>query len=401
MQKRVPMSRVFSRIEISAEEFAERRRKATVQAREEGLAGLLICGRGGGAVDRYGDIAYLTDHYTSFPYIPDVEGKWTGRAHSFLALPVRADPCLVVDIPYRDKIVMPADQILVTDLVIETTITAMKERGLAEGRIGLIGNDTIALNMYRKLAAGLPGVEWVDADHILAGLRAVKSPGEIERLRAASRLGSRMIEAMMGAAVPGATHGEVLKAGMDILIPAGGMLYNSFMASGTGGANGRAIRANFPTWSSEEPLSEGQWFRAGISGVLQGYYFDLSRSCPIGRTQPEQVEAFEAAIAVVEAGIVAIKPGVTAGEVAEAGIRKQQELGYPLTGVFTGLGHGVGLGWDSPWLNPGEPMKLVPGMVLCLEKTLSRNGYLGDFEETVLVTERGAERITDAPIRRW
>ena len=31
----------------------------------------------------------------------------------------------------------------------------------------------------------------------------------------------------------------------------------------------------------------------------------------------------------------------------------------------------------------------------------SRNGYLGDFEETVLVTEQGAELITDAPIRRW
>jgi len=395
------MSKSLPKIEISAEEFVERRRRATVQAGEEGFAGLLICGRGGGAVDRYGDIAYLTDHYTSFPYIPDVEGKWTGRAHSFLILPVSADPCLVVDIPYRDKIVMPADQILVTDLVIETTITALNERGLAAGRIGLVGNDTIALNMYRKLAAALPGVEWVDADHILAGMRAIKSPGEIERLRAASRIGSRMIEAMMEAAVPGATHGEVLKAGMGILIPAGGMLYNSFMASGTGGKNGRAVRANFPTWSADEPLSEGQWFRAGISGVLQGYYFDLSRSRPIGRPQPEQIEAFEAAIAIVECGIAAIRPGITAGEIAEAGIRKQKELGYPITGVFTGLGHGVGLGWDSPWLNPGEPTKLVPGMVLCLEKTLSRDGYLGDFEETVLVTEQGVERITNAPVRQW
>jgi Xaa-Pro aminopeptidase len=395
------MSRILPRIEIAPAEFAERRRKAAALAKEEGLAGLLVCSRGGGGVDRYGDIAYLTDHYTSFPYIPDVEGKWTGRAHSFLVLPADATPRLVVDIPYLDKIVMPADEILVADLVIETTIAALKDRGLASGRVGLVGNDTLALSMYRKLAAGLPEVEWVDADHILARLRAVKSPGEIDRLRAASRLGSRMIEAMMEAAVPGATHGEVLKAGLDILIPAGGMLYNSFMASGTGGQNGRAVRANFPTWSSEEPLTEGQWFRAGISGVLQGYYFDLSRARPIGRPQPEQIEAFEAAIAVVEAGIAAIRPGATAGEVAEAGMRKQEELGYPLTGVFTGLGHGVGLGWDSPWLNPGEPTKLVPGMVLCLEKTLSRGGYLGDFEETVLVTEHGAERITDAPIRRW
>ncbi|MGE0241728.1 MAG: M24 family metallopeptidase [Parvibaculaceae bacterium] len=395
------MNRIPPRTGIDPADFAERRRKAAARAREEGLAGLLICGRGGGAVDRYGDIAYLTDHYSPFPYIPDVEGRWTGRAHSFLVLPVNSAPRLVVDIPYIDKIVMPADEIVVADLVIETTIAALKARGLASGRVGLVGNDTIALSMYRKLAAGLPDVEWVDADHILAGLRAAKSPGEIGRLRAASRLGSRMIEAMMAAAVPGATHGEVLQAGLDILIPSGGILYNSFMASGTGGANSRAVRANFPTWSAEEPLSEGQWFRAGISGVLHGYYFDLARARPIGRPQAEQVEAFEAAIAVVEAGIATIRPGVTAGDVAEAGIRKQQELGYPLTGVFTGLGHGVGLGWDSPWLNPGEPTKLVPGMVLCVEKTLSRGGYLGDFEETVLVTEHGGERITDATIRWW
>ena len=395
------MNRTAPRIDISPAEFAERRRKAAALAGEEGLRGLLVCGRGGGGVDRYGDIAYLTDHYTSFPYIPDVEGKWTGRAHSFLILPTADAPRLVVDSPYRDKIVMPPEEILVTDLVIETTIAALKECGLALGRVGLVGNDTIALSMFRKLAAALPHVEWVDADRILTRLRAIKSPSEIERLRAASRLGSRMIEAMMEAAVPGATHGEVLKAGLDILIPAGGMLYNSFMASGTGGENGRAVRANFPTWSSEEPLAEGQWFRAGISGVLQGYYLDLSRSRPIGPAQPEQVEAFEAAIAVVEAGIAAIRPGITAGEVAEAGIRKQEELGYPLTGVFLGLGHGVGLGWDSPWLNPGEPTRLVPGMVLCLEKTLSRGGYLGDFEETVLVTEQGVERITDALVRRW
>src|SRR6516225_4817467 len=106
------MSRILPRIEIAHEEFAERRRKAAALAKEEGLAGLLVCSRGGGGVDRYGDIAYLTDHYTSFPYIPDVEGKWTGRAHSFLVLPAAHAPRLVVDIPYRDKIAMPSEEIL-------------------------------------------------------------------------------------------------------------------------------------------------------------------------------------------------------------------------------------------------------------------------------------------------
>lgn len=40
-------------------------------------------------------------------------------------------------------------------------------------------------------------------------------------------------------------------------------------------------------------------------------------------------------------------------------------------------------------------------MVLCLERTVKADGYLGDFEETVVVTDRGAEKITDARIRYW
>jgi Xaa-Pro aminopeptidase len=114
-----------------------------------------------------------------------------------------------------------------------------------------------------------------------------------------------------------------------------------------------------------------------------------------------QVEAFEAAIAVINTGRAAIRPGALAGDVATAGLRCQAELGIPVSGVFSGLGHGVGMGWDVPWLNPGDPTPLVPGMVLCLEKTLVRDGWLGDFEETVLVTPDGAETITDAVIRRW
>jgi len=141
--------------------------------------------------------------------------------------------------------------------------------------------------------------------------------------------------------------------------------------------------------------------RLGISGVLDGYYFDVSRSRSIGPPTKDQVNAFEAAIAAVEAGIAALRPGVTAGEVASAGLSKQESLGFPLKGVFSGLGHGIGLGWDSPWLVPQEKMKLVPNMVLNFERTLTRDGYLGDFEETVLLTDRGVERLTDARIRLW
>jgi Xaa-Pro aminopeptidase len=386
---------------ITDAEFAGRRERAQRMAAEAGLAGLLVAARGGGAVDRFGDVAYLANFYTPFPYIPDLPGHWTARAHSYLALPVDGAARLVIDVPNDGTIAMPADQLVYTDLVLEETIAALHETGLAKGRVGLVGADVMPADVYRRLCTECPAVEWVDARALMARLRMVKSPAEIARLRAASALGSRMIDAMMDVAVEGATHGDCVAAGMQVLIPARGMFYSCFMASGHGGDDPVLIKTNFPTWSSPVPLHAGDFVRFGISGVLDGYYFDLSRSKPVGPLGAKDEAMFEAAIDIVNTGIAQIRPGVTAASVARAGLGRQAELGFPLKGVFSGLGHGIGLGWDAPWLVPSDETMLQPGMVLCIERTVMRDGYLGDFEETVLVTEDGAELITDARIRNW
>ena len=52
---------------ISTEEFAERRSRAAKMANAEGLEGLLVCSRGGGTLDRFGDVFYLANYYTSVP----------------------------------------------------------------------------------------------------------------------------------------------------------------------------------------------------------------------------------------------------------------------------------------------------------------------------------------------
>lgn len=386
--------------QIAAEEFSARRARALQLARERGLDGLLVCGRGGGGLERYGDVFYLSNHYSSFPYIPDRPGAWTGRAHAFLVMPVGDDPTIVVDLPYIDTVSLPADRIKVVELVTETVADLLKA-AFPRGRIGLVSGDALPAPMMKAFEAAVPGAAFVPADEILAELRSIKSPAEIEKLRAASRIGSRMIEAMMEAAIPGASHGDVVAAGLQVLVPAGGALYNSFMASGRGGAHPTVTRCSFPTWGAKTRLSEGEWLRLGISGVLEGYCFDLARARPIGKAVPQQIEAFEAALAVVDAGIAVMKPGTPAGEVARAGIAKQEELGFAWKGVFSGLGHGLGLGWDSPWLTPDEAMPIAPGMVMCVEKTLMRDGWLGDFEETVVVGDDGASLITDARRRFW
>ena len=385
---------------ISSEEFAERRRRAREGAAAAGLDGLLVCARGGGSLDRYGDVFYLTNHYSSFPFIPDVPGAWTGRAHSFLVLPRDDEGTMVVDLPYVEGIAMPRERIVVTDLVTESTVEALRG-AFRRGRIGLVSGDAMPAPIGDAFRAALPDAEFVPADHVLQGLRMMKSPAERVKLEAASLVGSRMIDAMMDAAVPGATHGDVVAAGLAVLVPAGGALYNSFMASGRGGENPTVTRCNFPTWGATQKMAEGEWFRAGISGVLDGYCFDLARARPVGAPSNAQIPCFEAAIEIVEAAIGAMQAGATAGDVARAGQAKQDALGFPYKGVFSGLGHGLGLGWDSPWLVPEETTKLLPGMVLSVEKTVMRDGWLGDFEETVEIGEAGPRLITDARRRYW
>ena len=387
---------------ITAEEFAQRRARAAAEARRRGLAGLLVCSRGGGTLDRYGDVLYLTNHYTSFPYTPDLAGAWSGRAHGFVILRSDGALRLITDVPDDGRISCPPEAVVYTDNVLEAVVAGMTDLGMTEGAVGLVGADVLPVSSFRMISEAFPGIDWPDAQDILTRLRAVKSPAEIALLRRASQIGSRTIEAMMAAAKPGATHGDIVAAGMQVLVPEGGQLYNSFIASGRGGADPVFNRSTFPTWGNSAPLEEGHWLRLGISGVVDGYVFDLSRSCAVGPASNRQIELFETAIEVIEAGISAVRPGATAADVAAAGLSCQEARGFSNNGVFKALGHGVGLGWDAPWLSPGDDTPLEPGMVLCLERTIrSDDGYLGDFEETVVVTEEGCETITDARKRFW
>src|SRR5271168_3160877 len=89
---------------IGAAEFANRRANAVAATRYKRYDALLVCSRGGGTLDRFGDVLYLTNYYSPFPYIPDLESNWTARAHGFLVLPVNGDPLLVADVPYLSDV---------------------------------------------------------------------------------------------------------------------------------------------------------------------------------------------------------------------------------------------------------------------------------------------------------
>jgi Xaa-Pro aminopeptidase len=138
-------------------------------------------------------------------------------------------------------------------------------------------------------------------------------------------------------------------------------------------------------------------------------FADMTRSFCIGEI-PEELRAYHrVAKESLDKSLAAVKPGVRGSEVNEVSCEPFHAAGYKTllnkepgeiveTGYFHSLGHGVGLEvHEQPNLSRiGE--ELVAGDVVTLEPGMYRRGWGGcRLEDLVLVTETGAEKLTDYP----
>ncbi len=224
-------------------------------------------------------------------------------------------------------------------------------------------------------------------------LRAIKDDAEIALMRKAAELTSLGMKAAYEVLSAGMKEYEVAAEIEYVMRKHGGygVAFDTILSSGASSA--------FPHGGcSDRKILVGDLVVADIGAVYKGYRSDMTRTLVAGKPSEKQRKIHSVVIEAQDEAFAVIKPGGRAKDIDGAARQVMEKAGYGKFFVH-GLGHGVGLDiHEPPTLNMTSKEKLQAGMVVTDEPGIYLVGYGGvRIEDTVLVTKKGAEKLTAGP----
>lgn len=145
-----------------------------------------------------------------------------------------------------------------------------------------------------------------------------------------------------------------------------------------------------------EVLADGDLVSIDFGAILRGWCGDAARSFVVGTARADDTALIAATDAALAAGIAAVRPGNTLGDVGHAIETTARSAGYGLLAHHGG--HGIGRTMhEAPHVpnegRPGKGMTLRPGLVIAIEPMLIADGtddYRHDADGWTLRTATGA-----------
>jgi Xaa-Pro aminopeptidase len=259
----------------------------------------------------------------------------------------------------------------------------------------LVGSATrvaVQDQMWARFALGLQAAldpaQLVAAGAIMSGLRRIKAPDEIERLRAAASAADQAMRAIVGERLSGRTEHDVSARIRQLLLEAGH------------DEAGFAIVASGPNSASPHHAAGDRRIQAGdaivldIGGQRDGYGSDTSRTAFVGEPPPEFAALFEVLRAAQSAACDAVRPEVPAAEIDRTARDIITDAGFG-DAFLHRTGHGIGMEThEEPYIVSSNVEPLVAGNAFSVEPGIYiRDVWGARIEDIVVCTETGGERL--------
>ncbi|MGO1544934.1 MAG: M24 family metallopeptidase [Gulosibacter sp.] len=283
----------------------------------------------------------------------------------------------------------------------------LRERGFGQAaRVGYEGEaHFFAVRTFRSLQESLPEWDLVESHDLVNWVRLVKSPAEIEYMRAAGRVCDFALQAGVDALAAGRPANEVAAA------------IQYAQAFGPGAAGDKpAVDGDYPaivpmlptgagadtphlTWS-KTPLPAGEGISFELAGVHRRYHAPIARTAVIGTPTRELEQLAAATVAGIEAALATVRAGATAHDVSAAFTAVISKAGYSKA---SRLGYSIGIGFPPDWgertvsLRRDDQTVLQENMTFHLIAGMWMTGFGFEASESIRVTASGVEQLTTAP----
>lgn len=371
---------------FSEAEFSRRFGAVRAVMDEEGLTALLIYG----SPHLHGEVQYLSNFRVA--------------REALLVFPAVGEPALFVQffnhVPTARRMASLGDVRWGGPDTAATAAQEVRERGLAERRLGLVG--ALPWQHYETLRRELPSADLVDATAQMQRPRLIKSAEELAFLRRGAELTDRAMEALEREARPGITEHALAAIVESAYVGLGGQTSIHYMAT----TPMRQPTVYVPAQhQSDRIIQPGDVLITEISAQYHGYAGQIQRPYAIGAPPtPEYARLFEVAVEVFQRVAEAIRAGATADDVLDAA-EYIHEAGYT---ICDGLVHGFGGGIVPPDLRtrrtsatPPRPFTFEENMTVVIQPNVITPDERAGLQvgELVRVTPTGVESLHRYPMR--
>jgi Xaa-Pro aminopeptidase len=261
--------------------------------------------------------------------------------------------------------------------------------GRMKGRVGFEDSKLSVRQLARLEAAAGDEVELIPAGDLVEQLRAVKEPGELEKIAAAAELADGVYQWTLERGLAGHTERDVARAVEARIRELGAE--PSFPPIVAAGENGALPHAE----PGERVIGSGELVVFDMGSLLDGYCSDCTRTYATGDPGGEAREVYELVLRAQQAALEAVRPAFSGKEVDAVAREMITEAGHG-DHFGHGLGHGVGLEvHEAPRLAATSDDDLFEGNVVTVEPGVYIAGEFGvRIEDLVVVTAGGHRNLS-------